>query len=462
MRFPRLRFTLPLIAVSLIALTGVTGGGFPTLPTFTAIATTPQTPGQFALTTKNIAAAAGGRFWGYGRGVGNGPLQNSIQLCDDTFATCHNAFLLNRTAASQTLTDISFGNATDNNTVTFLGTGNISANNLTVNTSASGSGFSNFARLNAMPFFSATNNSNIGVDVSNSNNGTAAVTHDNLQNDLANGLQNVLTSSTFSGAFLTSGPTGQMAATFTLGAIPYCIGSNSVARMCWDSSGTITFPTGTSLFNAANLTGSLADARLSANVVKYNDSGTNFTGGTLPTFNGQAVCQANGTNCLAANVVDAIGVARGFYKSANESRNTTVTLANDGALILNAVTLSVSKQYEIRAFLTWDQGGATTNGINIKPVCSGTGASLVQWSADSTINTSAGNAAATSNGQQLNNSLSVTIGSAGLTEYAQVRGVFTSASSGATTCSIQWAQAASVATNTTVEAGSYMTITRLN
>lgn len=73
-----------------------------------------------------------------------------------------------------------------------------------------------------------------------------------------------------------------------------------------NASGTITATVGlagpgsgvTALSGTNITTGTVADARLTSNIVKYTDSGTNFTGGTAPTVGGQAICVANGTNCL--------------------------------------------------------------------------------------------------------------------------------------------------------------------
>jgi hypothetical protein len=56
---------------------------------------------------------------------------------------------------------------------------------------------------------------------------------------------------------------------------------------------------GITSLNGTNISsGTVADARLTSNVVKYTDTGTNFSGATPPTIGAQAICLANGTNCL--------------------------------------------------------------------------------------------------------------------------------------------------------------------
>lgn len=187
-------------------------------------------------------------------------------------------------------------------------------------------------------------------------------------------------------------------------------------------------------------------------VINIPGSGALTVAGNI-TAAGQSVCRADGTNCPA----DSIGFAQTRVKAADQSVTSNVTLADDNTLVISG--LSTGRSYAVEAFLIWDQAGSTTNGINV--AISGANASISGFVCRSTINTTTANASETANGQGLNGSLSVTIGTAGLIEFMTCTGSATT-TAGAASVAVRWAQAASVATATRVKTGSWLKITRLS
>jgi hypothetical protein len=192
------------------------------------------------------------------------------------------------------------------------------------------------------------------------------------------------------------------------------------------------------------------------------------TAATAITVAGQNVCQANGTNCPAAasNIVCTtscdistltVGNFATVYKTAATSRNSTTTPADDPDLIFTNAPNGAT--YIMDAFINWDQNGATTNGITLRPIA---GSVTTQNRLCTTAaNTSSANISPQSNGNNPNADLIFTAsGGGGTLRVATCNASFTTFAAAAS-FAFQWAQAASVATNTDVNAGSWYRVQRV-
>jgi hypothetical protein len=173
--------------------------------------------------------------------------------------------------------------------------------------------------------------------------------------------------------------------------------------------------------------------------------------------NGVDVCTSDGASCPAIPAVAT------FVKTSGTSRASTTTLTADPTL--TTTTLTAGKIYALEALISWDQGGVTTNGIQVDFTANGTSAQTLGMVCHGSANTTSANIAPSGNSQYQNvgGPYSQTIGTAGLNEN-----ILCAATVDLTACAsgcgvnVRWAQAASIATNTTVKAGSWMKLTRLN
>jgi hypothetical protein len=104
------------------------------------------------------------------------------------------------------------------------------------------------------------------IIVRNATAGTTSAGQVSVQNDLASTAHELelgYTSSTFSGAFLTGGPTGESAFINTAGANSICIGTNNVCRLNVTAAGTVLVP------GALTVTGALTAAGVAMPKVSY-------------------------------------------------------------------------------------------------------------------------------------------------------------------------------------------------
>ena len=83
--------------------------------------------------------------------------------------------------------------------------------------------------------FYSSANSGKGVSVENASTGTGATSYVSARNS-AHGFGIQITSTGFSGALLTNGPSGEQGALNTSAAIPLCLGTNTVMGLCIDGS----------------------------------------------------------------------------------------------------------------------------------------------------------------------------------------------------------------------------------
>lgn len=117
-----------------------------------------------------------------------------------------------------------------------------------------------------------------------------------------------------------------------------------------------------------------------ANVVKYTDSGTNFTGATPPTISGSAICRANGTNCptvtpapitcttACSGAAVVVGQSVILIKGSQTSRASTTTFTVDPDLQISSLPAG---QYITTVFLNFVSGGSA-GGIKAE-MANGTG-----------------------------------------------------------------------------------------
>jgi hypothetical protein len=134
------RISLLLTLGALLPLMMAPTGGFPSRPTFQSVnigSITTSTNRALAITSasaapyvvlSDAAAAANGRavFWQSNGGT------LRLGLINDTFSTTSDVFNAQRTSGTTTATSILFGNATDNPTYAFLGTGDLTLNGVSL------------------------------------------------------------------------------------------------------------------------------------------------------------------------------------------------------------------------------------------------------------------------------------------------------------------------------------------
>jgi hypothetical protein len=150
------------------------------------------------------------------------------------------------------------------------------------------------------------------------------------------------------------------------------------------------------------------------------------------------------------------GIVKTAFKAASTSRASTTTPAADPDLVCTGLTGTT--YYAFEAMLLWDGQGSTTNGLKAE-VVSSSGVVYVDFVLANT-NTTSANATPTAN--ELASSalpFSKLPNFSGATEAVILKGLIKTSSAG--TIYVQWAQAASVATNTRVQVGSYLTVTKL-
>jgi hypothetical protein len=95
------------------------------------------------------------------------------------------------------------------------------------------------ALLGQQNSFSTSVAGNLLQQATNTNAGTTANVRWRLVNDVGNDFQLTLTSSGYSGAFLTSGPSGQSCSLFTNNSLPISIGTASIERIRIAADGTV-------------------------------------------------------------------------------------------------------------------------------------------------------------------------------------------------------------------------------
>ena len=119
----------------------------------------------------------------------------------------------------------------------------------------------------------------------------------------------------------------------------------------------------TNLNASALTTGTVADARLSANVAKYNDASPTFTSPvTAPVFNGNLNGNATTATALAADPTDC---AIGSFANAISSTG-DLTCSNDGAALINldASNITAGTLSDARLSANVTLQGNTFNGAN--------------------------------------------------------------------------------------------------
>jgi hypothetical protein len=147
------------------------------------------------------------------------------------------------------------------------------------------------------------------------------------------------------------------------------------------------------------------------------------------------------------------------YKAANETRASTIVLADDAELFV--ANLPINKSYEFEIFISWTQQGVISNGLQAAPVITGVGTALIGWDGYGTTNTAAGNVAPVATVQNYSAAMAQTIGAGGATgQVMRIKGVCTTGAN-VGRLALQWAQASSNVTGTRVFAGSWMRVSQL-
>lgn len=308
-------------------------------------------------------------------------------------------FAAGRTGAAWST--LQFGNVTDNPTYNFLGTG----------TTTLGGNI-------ALTF---SQNASTLTTILNSNAGTAALAGLSLSNGTRSfAFQIYGTGSTAAG--WTSGPSGEQILIGTSGNLPFSFGTSGGERMRISGAGVV------SVNGANNLT-----------------------------VNGTQVCLADGTNCLATGGVGSVQVK---YKSSTTSRNTTVTVTCDPALtISNLVNGAV---YQVETLLNFDGNGITANGWRVSMNGGGNvAASMVTDQQTANTNTTTANTAPVNTSQtDVGAEFNAAFTAAGRLGIVSGKAIYSITNATNTIC-VNWAQSASSGTNTDLNAGSSMVITRL-
>jgi hypothetical protein len=166
-----------------------------------------------------------------------------------------------------------------------------------------------------------------------------------------------------------------------------------------------------------------------------------------------ATSTTTGVTTASAFVGD--GVPLRARKTAATSRISTTTLAADPHLTLATVAASF---YHFKCIVVWDGQGSTTNGIKLQ-VTTSSGVARSQI-VIANVNTTAANAAPTCNETRSSGAaFSKLPNSAAALETIVLEGVIETTNAG--TIHLEWAQAASVAVNTRVDANSVLMITKL-
>lgn len=180
------------------------------------------------------------------------------------------------------------------------------------------------------------------------------------------------------------------------------------------------------------------------------------TGGDkgLGTINAQGAIYSAGVQFVPITYV---------VSGSSTTRTSTTTLSCD-ANLTTSPTLAVSKLFHVHAAINWQQGAVTGNGIRVNVGVSGTGAGL-QHALFNDDNVTNANPTTTVT-QTYNGGTSVfQMTDASVVNNSHeliIDGVFTSASSGATTVCISWAQNASTANATTINATSELDFQQMN
>jgi hypothetical protein len=122
--------------------------------------------------------------------------------------------------------------------------------------------------------------------------------------------------------------------------LPFGIYRNGVSQLGFTTAGAATFVssvTATSFSGSGSGLTAVPDSALTANVAKYTDSGTNFSGATPPTIGGSAICVASGTNCPSSSPASTTASVTSTGCTANSSVNGFFAkVANVGTLTISS------------------------------------------------------------------------------------------------------------------------------
>lgn len=150
------------------------------------------------------------------------------------------------------------------------------------------------------------------------------------------------------------------------------------------------------------------------------------------------------------------GVTKTAKKVVQTTRAVTITLAQDPELIVTG--LEAATYYKVKAYISWDGNGSTTNGIKLR--IAGSSATVISSIYIANTNTSSVNADPTAN-----ESGGVPGGFSKLPNFAASTEVILIEAVVLTTLAsniyVEWSQAASVATATRVNVGSNLIVTKL-
>ena len=156
--------------------------------------------------------------------------------------------------------------------------------------------------------------------------------------------------------------------------------------------------------------------------------------------------------------IDAVNMPKTVVKTVTTLRNNTITVTPDPDLVITG--LALSSWYKVTAYVHWNGNGSTANGITAR--LSGTNAVLYSAIYLANTNTTAANAAPTSNHSGAIPGGFVKLpNSSGADEILIIESVFSTSGAGTQSVFLEWAQAASNATNTRVLSSSHIIATKL-
>jgi hypothetical protein len=194
----------------------------------------------------------------------------------------------------------------------------------------------------------------------------------------------------------------------------------------------------------------------------YNDThaaGVDFisvqrTANTIDSINLQATSvQVNGVPIGTG----AIGASLAAFKAGNEGRANTASASCDSALTISG-GLVATGSYALEAFIVWQGGGSTTNGI--RGLFAATTGTVWDTQFVATANTSTANVAPAANNLSGGGDFEQLPPAAGAVHTIHAIGSVTG--SALTSICWSWAQQTSSATATTVRSGSWIRATRIS
>lgn len=240
--------------------------------------------------------------------------------------------------------------------------------------------------------------------------------------------------------FADIGNGGQMGGTFTLDALAFVARAGNAIQM---AAGGATTP------HFAITSAGVVQANGSTVWTAGNDgAGSGLDADTLDALSSAAFVQQDAAR---TNFVARSGSVTSRTSDATNTcdANLTLSLPNDTA------------DYSLYAFLDFDGNGITANGWSVLPGAS-TGTISVNWVGIATTNTTAANAAPTSNTGASGGDMDAVFNAAGVATYVTISGVVRVTAGAAPAFCIAWGQTASNATATDLNIGSNIVLTRLN